>query len=111
LRGSFNGPLKFFLREKITLLYEKHVRFKKGATIMKGIAVCDIPGKRKHRLRKFLDDFMLTRTKHFEVLYDEGEYSSTLVASKCLAIAVKTGKYPIQVSYRNGRVFLTRTDM
>lgn len=78
---------------------------------MKGITICEIPGKRKHNLRRFLDDFMLTHEKHFEVLFDEGEYASTLGASKCIAIAVKNGKYPIQVNYYRGRVFLTRTDM
>lgn len=78
---------------------------------MKGIVIGDIPGKRKHNLQRFLHDFMLTREKHFEVLFDEGEYLSTLIGYKCLYIAAKQGKYPIQVSYRKGRVFMTRTDM
>lgn len=78
---------------------------------MKGIIVSDIPGKRKHRLQQFLEDFMLTRAKHYEVLYDEDEYKTPLIAYKCLMIAVKTSKLPIKVSYRAGRVFMTRTDM
>ena len=78
---------------------------------MKGTVIGDIPVKRYHNLQRFLDDFMLAREKHFEVLFDEGEYASTMVAYRVLGAAAKRGKYPIQVSYHKGRVFMTRTDM
>ena len=78
---------------------------------MKGIIVSDIPGKRKHNLRRFLDDFMLTNAKHFKVEYAEGEYTSTICGYKALWLAAKNGKYPIDVSWHKGEVYLTRTDM
>ena len=78
---------------------------------MKGIIVSDIPVKRKHKLRRFLDDFMLTKAKHFKVEYAEGEYKSVHHGYKALHVAAKNGKYPIEVSWRKGEVYLTRTDM
>ena len=78
---------------------------------MKGIVIAEIPGKRKHKLQQFLSDFMDTGAKHFEVQYDAGEYKSVMIAYKCMHIAVQASKLPIQVSFRRGRVYLTRTDM
>lgn len=78
---------------------------------MTGIIVCEIPGKRKHRLQQFLADFMAAGTKHYEVLFDADEYKSPNVARSCLGIAACRGRYPIKVSIRGDRVFLTRTDM
>lgn len=78
---------------------------------MKGIIVCDIPVKRKHNLRRFLDDFMLTNAKYFRVEYTEGEYKTKYHGYKALHLAARNGKYPIEVSWRKGEVYLTRTDM
>lgn len=78
---------------------------------MTGIIVCEIPGKRKHRLQQFLADFMDAGTKHYEVLLEADDYKSARVARNCLSIAAKNGRYPIKVSIRGNRVFLTRTDM
>lgn len=78
---------------------------------MRGIIVSDIPVRRKHNLRRFLDDFMLTNAKHFKVEYAEGEYSSVLVGYKALYVTAKKGKYPVKVHWHKGEVYLTRTDM
>ncbi|MBO5887508.1 MAG: hypothetical protein J6Q60_05755 [Bacteroidaceae bacterium] len=78
---------------------------------MKGIIVSDIPVKRKHNLKRFLDEFMLTNAKHFKVEYAEGEYKTKYHGYKSLWLAAKNGKYPIQVSWLKGEVYLIRTDM
>ncbi len=78
---------------------------------MKGIIVSDIPERKYHKLRRFLDDFMLTNAKHFKVEYAEGEYKSTYHGYKSLHMAASRGKYPIKVSWCDGEVYLTRTDM
>ena len=78
---------------------------------MKGIIVSDIPERKYHKLRRFLDDFMLVNAKHFKVEYAEGEYKSAYAGYKSLHAAVSKGKYPIKVTWYNGEVYLTRTDM
>ena len=78
---------------------------------MKGTIVCDIPMKRKHNLRRFLDEFMLTNAKHFKVTIEEGEYKTVYQGYKSLYLSAKNGKYPIEVSWHNGEIYLTRTDM
>ena len=78
---------------------------------MRGIIVCDIPGRRKHNLRRFLNEFMLTNAKHYKVELAEGEYATTLGGYKALYAAAKNGRYPIQVSWLKGEIYLTRTDM
>ena len=78
---------------------------------MRGTIVCDIPVKRKHNLRRFLDEFMRTNAKHYKVEYAEGEYKTPYHGYKVLHLAAKNGKYPIDVSWHKGEVYLTRTDM
>ena len=78
---------------------------------MKGTTICNIPERRYHNLRKFLDEFMLTNAKHFKVEYTEGEYASPRAGYLSLRKAVKQGQYPIYVSRVKDEVYLTRTDM
>ncbi len=78
---------------------------------MKGIIVSEIPVKQNHNLRRFLDDFMLTKAKYFKVEYSEGEYKTPYHGFRTLQASAKKGKYPIEVSWHKGEVYLTRTDM
>lgn len=78
---------------------------------MRGITVHEIPERRYHNVRRFLDEFMLANAKYFKVEFAEGEYKNIYAGYKSLHAAVKNGHYPIEVSIRKGEVYLTRTDM
>lgn len=78
---------------------------------MKGIIVCDVPVVRNHNLKRFLADFMLTKSKHYKVEIEEGEYKNANVAYESLRLAIKRQKHPIKISIRKGEIYLTRTDM
>lgn len=78
---------------------------------MKGTIVYEVPVRKQHSLKRFLDDFMLTDAKHLKVEYAEGEYSNAYSAYESMRGAIKRHKYPIRVNIRNGEVYLTRTDM
>lgn len=78
---------------------------------MKGTIVCDIPVVRNHNLKRFLGDFMLTKSKHYKVELEEGEYKTPYTAYESIRYAIKRHKYPIKISIRKGVIYLTRTDM
>ena len=78
---------------------------------MKGIIVCDIPVNRKHHLRRFLDEFMLTNAKYYKVEFVEGEYKTHFHGYRALHASAKKGQYPIEVIWRKGECYMIRTDV
>ena len=78
---------------------------------MKGTIICEIPVKKQHNLKRFLEDFMLTNAKHYKVEFEEGEYKNLNTARESIRFAARRHRLPIKVSTCDGVIYLTRTDI
>ena len=78
---------------------------------MKGTMISEIPERKYHNLRRFLDEFMRADAKYYKVEFAEGEYKSTYAGYRSLYTSIQRGHYPIKASFVDGNVYLARTDM
>lgn len=63
------------------------------------------------KLQPVLEQFIAMQTKIAKVIFDTDEYSDIRNGYRCLHKACRTSCQPIKAVWRNGEVFLVRTDM
>lgn len=78
---------------------------------MKFIIVDTIPKRRRsktydHKTRDMIEEFSNSQTKLVKVDISYGDYKTIMSAYNCLRNIVKTAKYPIKVTMRNGDIYL-----